>query len=59
MLPHLKKDNNVEQEPFASVEDEMAKQYRAVHPMTPAREMPNTELDDAGSDEDKAASDGS
>lgn len=59
MLPHLKKANNEEPEEFVSVEQEMAKRQNAVHPMTPAREMPNTELDDAGSDEDKAASDGS
>lgn len=58
-LPHLKKQNNVEPEEFVSVEQEMAAAYQHSHPMTPAREMPNPELDaePANDDEESAATD--
>jgi hypothetical protein len=58
-LPHLKQKNNVDQEEFVSVDQEMANAYRHSHPMTPAREMPNPELDTepANDDEDPAATD--
>lgn len=56
-LPHLKKENNADQEPFVSVEHEMTRLRGETHPFTPARDIPNPELDNAGSDKDKAASD--
>ena len=55
-LPHLNQKNNVEPEEFISVEQEMNKVYREAHPVTPAHETPNPELDDEPANDDEKPS---
>jgi hypothetical protein len=45
MLPHLKKENNAAQQPFVSIDQEIASLHQDRHPVTPARDVPNTALD--------------
>jgi hypothetical protein len=57
MLPHLKKENNVEQEPFVSMDQEIANYHQDKHPMTPARDVPNVALDKKEPQDDSEATD--
>jgi len=54
MLPHMKKSNQEKPEEFISVENEMAKIHAETHPFTPARDVPNVELDKDTKDGKKA-----